>query len=216
MMVLPERRDAPRPHHTICEARKESRMARVAFLVPLRCGFAQTRRVARAEQVTDRVVSCSRQAEHGCPVSAQPAVHSTARCSREARFLPPRCLCARAPTAQMTLSQSGLLTERPRRTREFTARTCPSRRPARIRAPAGLRASGIRATGAAIQRQRRLKSWAQPHSRRNTAGQSHAHDAVAATPMPGRPRSKTLERSPSSGQPHYQEQQTHSPRWCAA
>ena len=73
---------------------------------------------------------------------------------------------------------------RPRWTGEFTVRSCPSRRPARIRAPAGLRASGIRATGAAIQR-RLIKSWAPPTK---SGGKPHAHDAVAAAPSPARSR----------------------------
>ena len=198
MMVLPERRDAPRPCHTIGEGCKESRMARVASLVPLRCGFAQTRRVARAEQVTDRVMCCSRQAEHGYPVFAQPAVHSTARRSRGACFLPPRCLCARAPTTRNDPLAVGPSHRAARRTREFTARTCPSRLPARIRAPAGLRASGIRATGAAIQR-RPIKSWAQPTKQR---GAGHTPTTPSSRPQflaaPGATGSRHAFKEPKS------------------
>jgi len=103
-------RDEPRPQptigealHTIGEARTESRTARVVFPGPLRSGFDQIRRVARTELLTYGVVCLSRQAEHDCPVFAQPAVRSALRRARSAVFLPTRALCAHAPT--MTLER---------------------------------------------------------------------------------------------------------------
>ena len=64
------------PRHAAFFACLADRVARVVFPRPLRRSFHQTRQFARAEQVTDRIVSCSRQAEHDCPVFAQPAVRS--------------------------------------------------------------------------------------------------------------------------------------------
>ena len=116
----------------------------------------------------------------------------------------------------MTLCNRGLLTRAATRTREFTARSCPSRRPVRIRTPAGRRASGIRATGAAIQR-RPIKSWAQA---RNSAGASHTPVTPSPRPQflaaPGATRTQGAQAkgSPSS---HLQaDRQTNRPPWSAA
>ena len=88
-------RDDPRPRHTIGDARTHSSTPRVVLPGPLRSGFDQARRVARAELVKNSVVCLSRQAVHGCAIFAQPAVHSALRRARSAVFLPTRVLAPR-------------------------------------------------------------------------------------------------------------------------
>ena len=142
-------------------------------------------------------------AQQGAPVGL-------VSCPRGA-FAPARRRRANDPLA------SGLLTERPRRTREFTARSCPSRRPVRIRTAAGLWASGIRAQ-AAIQR-RPIKSWAQPHSRRNSAGKlapRRRRRGAQSCPLPERRGADTRSGAKKlKGSPLPRETNAR-PRWSAA
>ena len=189
------RRPAPAPHDLRGTQRKPHGAGRLSGTTAMRFRSDTPRRARRAgHRESSELLAASGAWLPGFR-AARRAQHS--KVLPWGSFLAPSVpLRPRADDAQMTLSQSGLLTERPRRTREFTARTCPSRCRAWIRTPAGLRASGIRATGAAIQR--RLKSWAPPTKQRGQP--THARNAVAAAPSPGRSQQRVL-RSPSQGQP---------------